>query len=169
MTNPTVLLPCEPCGGLALAEDGIPCRYCEGTGTVAMHEAELRRWLAWTDLRISHGAWLAELPPQLQIAAALGSAQAAFEVWADVDDVDYRGPNVKAVLDACAAYLREPTAARREAWLSVSLGQPNWVPGGASVAEFPAFAIKAAAQLIGDDKAHDAAREGVLTLLEGRL
>ena len=43
MTDPTVLLPCEPCGGLALAEDGIPCRYCEGTGTVAMPEVERLR------------------------------------------------------------------------------------------------------------------------------
>ena len=152
---------------------------CQGTGTLAMSEAERQRWLAWTDLRISHGAWLAELPPQLQIAAALGSAQAAFEVWADVDDVDYRGPNVKAVLDACAAYVRNPTAARQDqCQIPPQSGLPEWawslsreiVHGAASGGMHGAYlgdVFKAAAELVGEEKILAAAFEGALSWARG--
>jgi len=213
MTDPTVLLPCEPCGGLALAEDGIPCRYCEGTGTVAMPEAERQRWLAYAgepcggsflaaavgewDFRGHFPAWLAGLPPMGQIAAALGAAWAVLVQWEEqntrhnsmtcdrltgsircVCTVDRRP---RKALEACTAYLREPTAERREAWRDLHRGNAGlahigWLPITPSPitdtwlrANPGEGSVDHAAQLIGDDKAHDAAREGVLAWLEGRL
>jgi len=203
MTDPTVLLPCEPCGGLALAEDGIPCRYCEGTGTVAMPEAERQRWLAYAgepcggsflaaavgewDFRGHFPAWLAGLPPMGQIAAALGAAWAVLVQWEEqntrhnsmtcdrltgsircVCTVDRRP---RKALEACTAYLREPALARREAWCAAALkDHPDWLPlSGHQGKVYRDGEIKAAAQLIGEDKAHDAARDGVLALLRGEL
>jgi hypothetical protein len=64
----------------------------------------------------------------LQVKLFAAGAWAAFDVWADVDDRDYRGPNVRETLETVHEWLRCPCLLHeRDAARSIhsGLGGPN--------------------------------------------
>lgn len=133
------------------------CPMCFGQGYVIVKETERLRLLAycgheeankvdiWLHPRgLSASSpfhpWLGGLPPWLRTACSLGAARLVWErvYWPGrksrltTSNIKPSRDHARCVLDACAAWLRDPTATRREAWndaLRLDYSRnPPWLP-----------------------------------------